>query len=86
MSRRAEDADADAGGAGGGVTMVAVTAADAGLRIDRWFKRHYPEITHGRLEKWLRLGHIRIDGRRAKAGDRLVAGCTVRVPPHPDAA
>ena len=86
MSRRAEDADADAGGAGGGVTMVAVTAADAGLRIDRWFKRHYPEITHGRLEKWLRLGHVRIDGRRAKAGDRLAAGCTVRVPPRPDAA
>lgn len=76
----------DAAEEGGGVTMVAVTAADAGLRIDRWFRRHYPEVSHGRLEKWLRLGHVRIDGRRAKAGDRLVAGCIVRVPPRPAAS
>ncbi|MFO1154884.1 MAG: RluA family pseudouridine synthase [Rhodospirillales bacterium] len=69
----------------GGVTTVTVAADDEGLRVDRWFKRHYPAISHGRLEKWLRLGHIRIDGRRAKAGDRVVAGCTVRVPPQPSA-
>jgi 23S rRNA pseudouridine955/2504/2580 synthase len=71
---------------GGGVTIVKVSAADAGLRIDRWFRRHYPEVGHGRLEKWLRLGHVRVDGRRVKAGDRLDAGCMIRVPPRPLAA
>lgn len=64
------------------MTLVAVDAADVGRRLDRWFRRRYPDVSHGRLEKWLRLGHVRIDGRRAKAGDRLAAGSTVRVPPH----
>ena len=27
---------------------------DDGIRIDRWFKRHYPNVTHVLLEKLLR--------------------------------
>ena len=64
-----------------GVETIAVEADEAGLRLDRWFRRHYPQVTHGRLEKWLRSGQIRLDGRRVKAGIRLEAGQTVRVPP-----
>ena len=64
-----------------GVESIAVEADEAGLRLDRWFRRHYPQVTHGRLEKWLRSGQIRLDGRRVKAGIRLEAGQTVRVPP-----
>ena len=54
---------------------------EAGLRLDRWFKRHYPALGHGQLEKLLRTGQVRLDGRRAKAGDRIEAGQTVRIPP-----
>ncbi|GAA0557340.1 RluA family pseudouridine synthase [Rhizomicrobium electricum] len=54
---------------------------DDGIRLDRWFKRHYPALTHGRLEKLLRTGQVRIDGGRAKASDRLAAGQMVRLPP-----
>ncbi len=67
-----------------GVQQVAVEAAASGQRLDRWFKQHFPQITHGRLEKMLRKGEIRVDGRRAKASERLEAGQTVRVPPLPD--
>lgn len=66
-----------------GVTTVAVAAADDGIRLDRWFKRHYPGLAHGRLEKLLRTGQVRVDGARAKAADRLNQGQQVRVPPLP---
>ena len=55
---------------------------DDGIRVDRWFKRHYPALTHGRLEKLLRKGEIRVDGKRAKAADRLTTGQTMRLPPQ----
>ncbi len=64
-----------------GVELIEVEADEAELRLDRWFRRHYPGLTHGRLEKLLRTGQIRIDGRRAKAGLRLKPGQRVRVPP-----
>lgn len=57
-----------------------VDAADGPLRLDRWFKRHYPGIGHGRLEKLLRTGRIRVDGKRARSGDRVAPGQTIRFP------
>ena len=55
---------------------------DDGIRLDRWFKRHYPQLTHGRLEKLLRKGEVRLDGKRAKAADHVAAGQTLRLPPQ----
>jgi len=66
---------------GAGVQTLAVAEDEAELRLDRWFKRHFPGLRHGRLEKLLRKGHIRVDGKRAKSGQRLAAGQMVRVPP-----
>lgn len=63
------------------VRTVQVADTDSGIRLDRWFRRHYPNLTHGRLEKLLRTGQIRVDGRRVKASTRLEAGQVVRVPP-----
>lgn len=69
-----------------GVQQFTITASDGDQRLDRWFKRKFPQLTHGRLEKLLRTGQVRIDGKRAKAADRLSAGQIVRVPPLGDAA
>lgn len=69
-----------------GVQTLTVAPEDAEIRLDRWFKRHFPELGHGRLEKLLRTGQIRLDGRRAGAGDRVAAGQSVRVPPLPQSA
>lgn len=63
------------------VATLSVTQDEDGLRLDRWFRRRYPELTHGRLEKLLRTGQIRVDGKRAKSGFRLAAGQAIRVPP-----
>lgn len=60
---------------------VEVGEDEAGLRLDRWFRRRYPRLSHGQLEKLLRTGQVRIEGRRAKASDRLASGQRVRVPP-----
>jgi 23S rRNA pseudouridine955/2504/2580 synthase len=67
-----------------GVQTIPVAAEDNEIRLDRWFRRHFPALAHGRLEKLLRTGQIRIDGRRARAGDRVAPGQLVRVPPLGD--
>src|SRR6201996_4913011 len=59
-----------------------IDADDDGARLDRWFKRHYPHVTHVLLEKLLRKGEVRLDGKRAKAADRLIAGQAMRLPPQ----
>ncbi len=51
-----------------GVETVEVAADEADLRLDRWFRRRYPHLSHARLEKLLRTGQVRVDGGRVKAG------------------
>jgi 23S rRNA pseudouridine955/2504/2580 synthase len=63
------------------VTNLTVAADEDGMRLDRWFKTHYASLTHGRLEKLLRTGQVRVDGGRVKAATRLAAGQSVRIPP-----
>ena len=60
-----------------------VAADDNDIRLDRWFKRHYPELSHIILQKLLRKGEVRLDGKRAEASDRVSTGQAVRVPPLP---
>ena len=61
--------------------MIEVREADSDMRLDRWFRQHYPQIRHGELEKMLRKGNIRVDGAKVKSNHRLAAGATIRVPP-----
>jgi 23S rRNA pseudouridine955/2504/2580 synthase len=55
---------------------------DDGIRLDRWFKRHYPAVTHVLLQKLLRKGEVRLDGKRVKAADHVSTGQAVRLPPQ----
>ena len=68
-----------------GVLTLTVSAEDGEQRLDRWFKRRFPQITQGTVEKMCRTGQVRVDGARAKAADRVIPGQTIRVPPLPDA-
>jgi len=69
-----------------GVQQLEVAADEVDVRLDRWFKRRFPALNHGRLEKLLRTGQVRVDGGRAKANQRLQPGQVVRVPPLGDKA
>ncbi|QYZ68590.1 RluA family pseudouridine synthase [Neotabrizicola shimadae] len=68
-----------------GVKTLTVSEDEGEQRLDRWFKRRFPQITQGAVEKMCRTGQVRVDGARAKASDRVVPGQTIRVPPLPDA-
>ena len=61
-----------------------VEASDAEQRLDRWFFKYFPKLPRGRLQKLLRTGQVRVDGKRAKAGLRLNIGQKIRIPPISD--
>lgn len=58
-----------------------VTENEQGMRLDRWFFHYYPGLTKNLLNKLLRKGNIRVDGKRAKNDTRLEIGQEIRVPP-----
>jgi 23S rRNA pseudouridine955/2504/2580 synthase len=64
-----------------GVEQLTVEPDEAGMRLDRWFKAHYPGLGFGHLQKLLRSGQVRVDGRRAKTDTRIEPGQVVRIPP-----
>ncbi|MFY0634630.1 MAG: RluA family pseudouridine synthase [Vannielia sp.] len=68
------------------VQSLPVGADDAGQRLDRWFRRIFPHVPQGRIEKMCRKGEIRVDGGRVKASTRLEEGQEVRIPPLPEGA
>ena len=58
-----------------------VSEDDDGIRLDRWFKRHMPEVSFNVVSRWARTGQLRVAGKRAVPGDRIEAGQEIRVPP-----
>ena len=63
------------------VQLIPVGDDDVDTRLDRWFRKRFPDVKNGQLQKLLRTGQIRIDGKRADSATRLAPGQTVRVPP-----
>jgi 23S rRNA pseudouridine955/2504/2580 synthase len=63
------------------VQLIQVEADDDDTRLDRWFRRRFPNVTNGKLQKWCRTGSVRVDGKRVDGATRVAAGQTVRVPP-----
>lgn len=58
-----------------------VTADEDGMRLDRWFRVHFPQVTFAYLNKLTRTGQVRVGGGRAKTSTRLAAEQEIRVPP-----
>jgi 23S rRNA pseudouridine955/2504/2580 synthase len=63
------------------VRTFTVDEDDDGIRLDRWFKRHLPDVSFNLVSRWARTGQLRVAGKRAVPGDRLEAGQEIRVPP-----
>ena len=55
------------------VRTVEVSSVEAETRLDRWFARHFPDLSHGLVQKLLRTGQVRVDGARASGNLRLSA-------------
>ncbi len=63
------------------VEFVKVDNCDDGMRLDRWFKCHYPSLSFSHFQKKCRKGEIRINGKRVKSGERVKSGFLIRIPP-----
>lgn len=63
------------------VRHFTVKEDEDGQRLDRWLKQNLPRTPYALLQKMVRTGQVRVDGKRAKTDSRLAAGQTVRLPP-----
>ena len=78
---KASKADAAAAAAPEKVALYDIGEDEAGMRLDRWFRRRFPDLPQSHLNKIVRKGEVRVSGKRADISMRLELGQTVRVPP-----
>src|SRR5712691_12785130 len=68
-------------GAPSTVQNVAVSADEAGMRVDRFLEARFPGLSFSHIQRIIRKGELRVNGKRARPKDRLQAGQAVRIPP-----
>lgn len=59
---------------------LTVAADDDDIRLDRWFKRHRPDVPHALLARWTRTGMVRVDGGKTDPSQRIAAGQRLSIP------
>ncbi|WP_460451676.1 RluA family pseudouridine synthase [Alsobacter sp. SYSU BS001988] len=64
-----------------GVQTVAVTADEAGMRVDRFLEARFPGLSFSHIQRVVRKGELRVNGKRVETKDRLLEGQAVRIPP-----
>jgi 23S rRNA pseudouridine955/2504/2580 synthase len=63
------------------VQTVAVTADEAGMRVDRFLEAKFPGLSFSHIQRVIRKGEVRVNGKRTQPKSRLEAGQSVRIPP-----
>lgn len=63
------------------VQTVAVTADENNMRVDRFLEARFPGLSFSHIQRVVRKGELRVDGKRADSRDRLTEGQSVRIPP-----
>src|SRR5215212_2517073 len=64
-----------------GVQTLQVDPDEAGMRVDRFLVARFPQLAFTHIQRIVRKGELRVDGKRAKPNERLDPGAKVRVPP-----
>ncbi len=64
-----------------GVQTVTVTGDENGMRLDRFFEARFPGLSFSHIQRIIRKGEVRVNGKRAQPKDRLESGQAVRIPP-----
>ena len=67
--------------AAGKVQTVSVTADESGMRVDRFFEARFPGLSFSHIQRIIRKGEVRVNGKRTQPKARLEAGQAVRIPP-----
>ena len=63
------------------VQTVVVTPDEDNMRVDRFLEARFPGLSFSHIQRIVRKGELRVNGRRADSKDRLEAGQSVRIPP-----
>jgi 23S rRNA pseudouridine1911/1915/1917 synthase len=61
--------------------ILPATPADSGKRLDRFLAERLPDYSRSRIQAWIRVGRVRIDGKRVKASLTLHGEESVGVDP-----
>src|SRR6266702_7901307 len=64
-----------------GVQTAKVTPDEAGMRVDRFVEARFPRLAFSHIQRIIRKGELRVNGKRAQPKQRLEAGQAVRIPP-----
>lgn len=59
---------------------IRIRPDDDDIRVDRWFKRHRPDVPHALIARWARTGSLKVDGQKASPSDRLEVGQLLTFP------
>jgi 23S rRNA pseudouridine955/2504/2580 synthase len=63
------------------VQTVVVTGDEDNMRVDRFLEARFPGLSFSHIQRIVRKGELRVNGKRADSKDRLQAGQNVRIPP-----
>jgi 23S rRNA pseudouridine955/2504/2580 synthase len=63
------------------VQTVTVSADEAGMRLDRFFEARFPGLSFSHIQRIIRKGEVRLNGKRADPKGRLETGQQIRIPP-----
>ena len=63
------------------VQTVTVTPDENGMRVDRFLEARFPGLSFSHIQRVIRKGQLRVNGKRVEPKDRLEAGQSVRIPP-----
>ncbi|WP_257165455.1 RluA family pseudouridine synthase [Bradyrhizobium sp. SRS-191] len=63
------------------VQTVVVSADENNMRVDRFLEARFPGLSFSHIQRIVRKGELRVNGKRADSKDRLEEGQTVRIPP-----
>src|SRR5499433_1392048 len=64
-----------------GVQTAKVMSDEAGMRVDRFVEARFPGLAFSHIQRIIRKGELRVNGKRAQPKQRLEAGQAVRLPP-----
>src|SRR5207302_10994702 len=63
------------------VQTVVVTADENNMRVDRFLEARFPGLSFSHIQRIVRKGELRVNGKRADSKDRLEEGQSVRITP-----
>ena len=63
------------------VQNITVTPDENDMRVDRFFEARFSGLSFSHIQRIIRKGEVRVDGKRTEPKNRLEAGQVVRIPP-----